>query len=183
MVVFNSWLWVVLKHVSLSFCQSNCIESWLKSTSKSEIKFVRDYVAWRLPNSYRLHRYSAINEGTKAGEGFANIKPTKVDGLFSKCARSACVYTETNKAERTWMDINEYWLEVFHKELFIDAKGACLCIKKTWYSRIFLIIIGVVEKMFAHFVLNRNIRLKRELLNTKSASRMVLDQNILFLDN
>lgn len=70
---------------------------------------------------YRLHRYSAINEGTKAGEGFANIKPTKVDGLFSKCARSACVYTETNKAERTWMDINGYWLEVFHKELFIDA--------------------------------------------------------------
>lgn len=183
MVVFNSWLCVVPKHVSLSFCQSNCIESWLKSTSKSEIKFVRDYVAWRLPNSYRLHRYSAINEGTKAGEGFANIKPTKVDGLFSKCARSACVYTETNKAERTWMDINGYWLEVFHKELFIDAKGAYLCIKKTWYSRIFLIIIGVVEKMFAHFVLNRNIRLKRELLNTKSASRMVLDQNILFLDN
>lgn len=145
-------------------------------------------MAWRLPNSYRLHRYSAINEGTKAGEGFANIKPTKVDGLFSKCARSACVYTETNKAERTWMDINGYWIltgslsqRIIHR--CIDAKGACLCIKKTWYSRIFLIIIGVVEKMFAHFVLNRYIRLKRELLNTKSASRMVLDQNILFLDN
>lgn len=136
---------------------------------------------WRLPNSYRLHRYSAINEGTKAGEGFANIKPTKVDGLFSKCARS--------RNEQSWEDMNGYqWIltgslsqRIIHR--CIDAKGACLCIKKTWYSRIFLIIIGVVEKMFAHFVLNRNIRLKRELLNTKSASRMVLDQNILFLDN